>query len=82
MRTILERLEDLENVRKTQLAARSIYDVRSLLKDRLNRMAARMRAGGNWPPESRLTVKEVKQRINELFAMRQQRRRPPLTSAH
>jgi hypothetical protein len=78
MRTILKRLEDLERVHKTQMATHSTYDARAQLKERLDLMAARMRAGGNSPPEPRLTAEEIKQRINELLAMQQERTRPPL----
>src|SRR5580658_7126961 len=69
VRTILKRLEDLESAYQTQIAARDIYDARALLKERVDRMAARMRLGGDWLPVPHLTVEEVKQRVKAVFAM-------------
>jgi hypothetical protein len=67
MKAIIKRLELLEHASQTQSAA-STYDVRAVLMEKLNGVAERQRAGGNWPPEPRPTVEEVKQRIKELFA--------------
>ena len=48
-------------------------DARAALMEKLNGVAERLRAGGNWPPEPRPTVEEMKQRIKELFARRDER---------
>ncbi len=72
MKTIIKRLELLEHARQTQIAA-STRNVRAVLMEKLNGVAERLRAGRNWPPEPRPTVEEVKQRINELFARRDER---------
>ena len=72
MKTIIKRLEFLEHARQTQSAV-SPYDVRAVLMEKLNGVAERLRAGGNWPPEPRPTVEEMKQRIKELFARRDER---------
>src|SRR5437879_751882 len=60
MKTIVKRLEHLEHARRTQIAAASTFDARSMLLEKLNGAAVRLRAGGNWPPEPRPTVEEMK----------------------
>jgi hypothetical protein len=64
MKTIIKRLEHLEHAHRTQIAANT-RGVRAVLMEKLNGVAERLRAGGNWPPEPRPTVEEVKQRIRE-----------------
>jgi hypothetical protein len=73
MKTIIKRLEYLEHTRRAQIAATTTFDARSILLGKLNRMAERLRAGPNWPPEPRPTVEEVKQRLQGLFAGRGER---------
>jgi hypothetical protein len=64
MKTIIKRLVHLEEARRTNLETTSSYDGRALLEANLNRIAARMRASGNWPPEPRVTVEEMKLRLD------------------
>ncbi len=70
MKTIIKRLVHLEEARRTHLKTTSSYGARALLEANLNRIATRMRASGNWPPEPRVTVEEMKLRLAELFATR------------
>lgn len=64
MKAIIRRLEQLE---RHQALVTVDYDARVVLLQRINAIAERMRAGGNWPPEPRPTVEEVRQRLNAIL---------------
>ena len=68
----LKQLEHLEQVRRTQIAAESTGARERIMAD-LNRIAERMKAGGNWPPEPQPTAEEVERRILAIFAGREKR---------
>ena len=61
MKTILRRLEHLE--RRQELIAPVGYDARAIMMEKIEAIAERMQAGGNWPPEPPPTIDEVKQRL-------------------
>jgi hypothetical protein len=67
MKTIMKRLEYLENARRTQIAAQGV-DSRALLMEKLNGVAERLRADLNWVSAPRPTLEELKRRIQEFFA--------------
>ena len=68
MKAIVRRLEHLE--RHRALVAPAGLDARAILMERITAVAERLRAGGNWPPEPRLTVEQVQARLNTVFASR------------
>ena len=72
MRSTTKRLEYLEGLHRTRFEAQSI-NAKALLTERLDLVAAKMRASGSWPPEPRPTVEEMKERLRELFAGREAR---------
>jgi hypothetical protein len=70
MRSTTKRLEHLEKLHRTHFEEQSI-DAARLLTERLDLLAARMKANGCWPPEPRPTVEEMKERLKALFAGRE-----------
>ena len=65
MKAIVRRLEHLERHRALVTVD---YDAGAVLLQRINAIAERMRAGGNWPPEPRPTVEQVQERLNAIVA--------------
>jgi hypothetical protein len=70
MRSTTKRLERLEGLHRARFDEQSI-DATALLMERLDLIAAKMRASGSWPPEPRPTVEEMKEHFKELFAGRE-----------
>jgi hypothetical protein len=60
MRTTLKRLEYLEHARRTLVAIAGPSDARERLRENVERIAERLRTGGDWPPEHLPTAEEVK----------------------
>jgi hypothetical protein len=70
MRSTTKRLEHLEKLHRTHFEEQRI-DAERLLTERLDLVAAKMRASGYWPPEPRPTVEEMKEHLKALFAGRE-----------
>jgi hypothetical protein len=49
MRPVIKRLEQLESARRTLLADKNPSGAKVMLIDRINRLAERSRASGDWP---------------------------------
>ena len=70
--TRLKRLEQLEQVRRAEIAAEGPSAHERLIRE-LNRIRERMRGSADLPPERQLTAEEVQRGVEEWFALRRER---------